>query len=244
MPARVNRSAPCAQCASRQARASESANGRNRRKETVPRGALETRRKEQHRSAQNRGLRRAIATRRGAAAVRDNAPAIDWDGLGVVRGPARTKLKEPEPNVLDKIYDESSAKPTARESGRNSWRPTPTMKNEGTKTARTQSIESKRGIAVLRAASSTALARDPPRARLLCMFSISTVASSTSMPTASANPLIVMMLIVCPASHRITTEPSSAKGMVTITISALRQSRKKEQNHEARSGAAPSSGFG
>ena len=59
------------------------------------------------------------------------------------------------------------------------------------------------------------------------MFSIDTVASSTSTPTASASPPSVMMLMVCPVAHSRTTALSSANGMFITTISALRQSRRK-----------------
>src|SRR6266576_1602735 len=58
------------------------------------------------------------------------------------------------------------------------------------------------------------------------MFSMTTVDSSTRIPTASANPPSVMMLMVCPAPQRATTAVSKAKGMVVTTISALRQSRR------------------
>ena len=58
------------------------------------------------------------------------------------------------------------------------------------------------------------------------MFSITTVDSSTRIPTASANPPSVMMLMVCPAPHSATTAVSNAKGIVVTTIKALRQSRR------------------
>ena len=61
------------------------------------------------------------------------------------------------------------------------------------------------------------------------MFSMTTVDSSTRIPTASANPPSVMMLMVCPAPHRATTAVSNAKGMVITTISALRQSRRNSR---------------
>ena len=56
------------------------------------------------------------------------------------------------------------AKPTAIDSGTNSWRATPAMKKDGTNTERTHSMASSRGIAVLRQASTTAIARDMPDA--------------------------------------------------------------------------------
>ena len=52
--------------------------------------------------------------------------------------------------------------------------------------------------------------------------SISTVVSSTKMPTASAKPPSVIRLIVCPPIHRPTTAAMMAKGMFTTTTSALR----------------------
>ena len=53
-----------------------------------------------------------------------------------------------------------------------------------------------------------------------------TVASSTRMPTAKASPPKVMMLMVCPVSHRASTEPINERGMLMTTIKALRQSRR------------------
>src|ERR1035438_4672503 len=60
------------------------------------------------------------------------------------------------------------------------------MKNEGTKTARMQNMESRRAMAVRVQASTTARARDTPGSICVWMFSISTVASSTRTPTARA----------------------------------------------------------
>ena len=129
--------------------------------------------------------------------------------------------------MLESRYDAIMAKPTASESGTKSCRPTPTMKNDGTKTARMQNMESSRAIAVRLQASSTARARETPGSIWVWMFSISTVASSTSTPTASASPPSVMMLMVCPVAHSSTTAASSANGIFTTTIRALRQSRRK-----------------
>ncbi|TXT29870.1 MAG: hypothetical protein FD138_2368 [Planctomycetota bacterium] len=51
-------------------------------------------------------------------------------------------------NVLDRTYEAIIEKPTDSDSGTNSSRAAPCMKKLGTKTARMQSIASKRGIAV------------------------------------------------------------------------------------------------
>ena len=88
------------------------------------------------------------------------------------------------------------ANPTASERGTKSDFVTPVIRKDGTNTATMQSIDRKRGTTVLLVASSTARALDSAWGRLLLMFSISTVASSTKMPTASANPPSVMILMV------------------------------------------------
>ena len=54
-----------------------------------------------------------------------------------------------------------------------------------------------------------------------------TVASSTNMPTDNAKPPSVIILMVCPAKYKQTTEVSKAKGIVMITIRALLKSLKK-----------------
>ena len=55
------------------------------------------------------------------------------------------------------------------------------------------------------------------------MFSISTVASSTRMPTASARPPSVMTLIVWPSRLRIESDVRIDSGIEMQTISVLRQ---------------------
>ena len=65
------------------------------------------------------------------------------------------------------------------------------------------------------------------------MFSMVTVASSTRMPTASANPPSVMMLMVSPSALSTQIELRIESGMETAMISVLRQLPKKEQDHEA-----------
>ncbi len=55
------------------------------------------------------------------------------------------------------------------------------------------------------------------------MFSISTVASSTRMPTASASPPSVMMLIVSPSALSVMIEIRIDSGIETAMISVLRQ---------------------
>jgi hypothetical protein len=55
------------------------------------------------------------------------------------------------------------------------------------------------------------------------MFSIVTVASSTRMPTDSARPPKVMMLMVSPNAARQATDVSTESGMEMVMIKVLRQ---------------------
>src|SRR6266851_4394862 len=63
--------------------------------------------------------------------------------------------------------------------------------------------------------------------RFRLMFSTSTVASSTRMPTAKASPPRVMMLIVCPSTLRTMMDVRIAKGIEVAMISVLRQLPRK-----------------
>ncbi len=71
-----------------------------------------------------------------------------------------------------------------------------------------------------------------PCARLRLMFSISTVASSTRMPTASASPPRVMMLMVSPSALSTMSEVRIESGIETAMISVLRQLPRKDQDHQ------------
>ena len=116
-------------------------------------------------------------------------------------------------NVLESRYDATIAKPTASDSGTKSACAAPCMKNDGMNTARMQSIASSRGTAV-----SMVPLPDGQRDRAASasiwwwMFSISTVASSTRMPIASARPPSVMRLIVWPVSQSATSAPQRRTG--------------------------------
>ena len=119
------------------------------------------------------------------------------------------------------------AKPTASASGTNSALAAPIMKKAGMKTARMQSMASRRGSVVSRVPSSAARASDLPRARWVWMFSTVTVASSTRMPTASARPPRVMRWMFCPLIHRPNAAAMSDSGMLMTTMKAVRRSRRK-----------------
>jgi hypothetical protein len=61
------------------------------------------------------------------------------------------------------------------------------------------------------------------------MFSTSTVASSTRMPTASASPPSVMMLMVSPSTLRVMTDVRIESGIETAMINVLRQLPRKSR---------------
>ncbi len=66
-----------------------------------------------------------------------------------------------------------------------------------------------------------------PCPRFRWIFSISTVASSTRIPTAKDKPPKVMMLKVCPKRLITIIETSIERGIDTATITVLRQLPRK-----------------
>ena len=86
-----------------------------------------------------------------------------------------------------------------------------------------ESVATKVGTAICDAPSSTARTSGFRMAMLRCVFSISTVASSTRMPTASARPPSVITLMVCPSRLRMQSEARIESGIEMQTISVLRQ---------------------
>ena len=136
-------------------------------------------------------------------------------------------------SVLESRNDAIIAKPTASDSGTNSERATPVMKNDGTNTATTPASRAAAARRPRRSRRAPPRAIGVPRARCVWMFSIATVASSTRMPTASARPPSVMMLIVCPAAHSATTAASSANGIVHDDDADAAPVAQEQQHHQA-----------
>ena len=91
------------------------------------------------------------------------------------------------------------------------------------------SVETNAGTAICCAPSRMACTVSLPMARLRLMFSISTVASSTRMPTASARPPRVMMLIVSPSALRQRTLTRIESGIEMAMISVLFQLPRKSR---------------
>jgi len=92
-----------------------------------------------------------------------------------------------------------------------------------------QSVDTSAGTAICWAPSRMACTIGLPMSRLRLTFSISTVASSTRMPTARASPPSVMMLIVSPSRLSVMTEVRIESGMETAMISVLRQLPRKSR---------------
>ena len=126
-------------------------------------------------------------------------------------------------------YDASIANTTAMASGVNRYFAGPTRNTTGTKTMQIDRVETKAGVAICCAPSRIAWTRRVPRPRLRWMFSISTVASSTRMPTASARPPSVITLRVWPIALRMASEVRIESGIDVMTTSVLRQLPRKSR---------------
>ncbi len=129
--------------------------------------------------------------------------------------------------MLDSRYDVIIDAPTASDSGTNSARTAPSMMNDGMNTERMHRSARSLGTAVSMFPCRTERDMDGVCSICVWMFSISTVASSTRMPMASASPPSVMMLIVLPVRFRTTIDPRSASGMLSTTMITARRSRRK-----------------
>ena len=99
--------------------------------------------------------------------------------------------------------------------------------NVGMNTDRMQSMANSRAVAVVEFARRAARAIESVWRICAWVFSRVTVASSTRIPMASANPPSDMILIVFPVSHRPTSAEVNDRGMLTSTTSTVRTSRRK-----------------
>ncbi len=127
--------------------------------------------------------------------------------------------------VRERKYEANIAKTTASASGTNRYRATPDSKNIGANTMQIDSVATKAGVAICDALSRTtsSMSFSGSAARLRLIFSTSTVASSTRMPTAKASPPSVMMLMVCPIALSTMIEVRIAKGIEVAMMTVLRQ---------------------
>ena len=126
-------------------------------------------------------------------------------------------------SVRERRYDAIIASTTASASGVNRYRAAPVRKITGTNTMQMHSVETNAGTAICCAPSRMARRIGLPCPRLRWMFSISTVASSTRMPTASASPPSVITLMVSPSRCRMASEVRIESGIEMQTMRVLRQ---------------------
>src|SRR6266403_5942601 len=115
------------------------------------------------------------------------------------------------------------AKTTARASGVNRKDAGPVRNTTGTNTMQIASVETNAGVAIWAAPSRIARRIGFFIARLRWTFSISTVASSTRIPTARAIPPSVMVLSDWPSAHRTLMDVRIDSGIEVATIRVLRQ---------------------
>ena len=115
------------------------------------------------------------------------------------------------------------ANTTESASGVNRYFAVPVRNTTVTNTMQIESVETKVGTAICCAPSRIERMIGFPCPRLRWMFSNSTVASSTRMPTANAIPPSVITLIVCPQSASNAAEVRMESGMEMHTITVLRQ---------------------
>ena len=125
--------------------------------------------------------------------------------------------------VRDNRYDAVIANTTAIASGVNRYCAVPVRSSTGTNTMQMDNVDTNVGTAICDAPSSTARTSGLPIPRFRCVFSISTVASSTRMPTASASPPSVITLMVSPRSLRMEMDVRIESGIEIHTMRVLRQ---------------------
>ena len=144
--------------------------------------------------------------------------------------------------MRERKYEVSIAKTTAIASGTKRDFAAPVMKTTGTKTMQMQRVETNAGVAISAAPSRMARMMGARWARCLWTFSISTVASSTRMPTASDIPPRVMTFSVSPSHERTMIATRIDSGMETRTMSVERQLPRKTRSMMAvRPAAMPAS---
>jgi len=95
--------------------------------------------------------------------------------------------------------------------------------NIGTNTMQIDKVDTSAGSAIWCAPFKIASSTSWPSSRCELMFSIVTVASSTRIPTASASPPSVMILMVSPSAARQAMEARIDSGMETKIMRVLRQ---------------------
>ena len=97
----------------------------------------------------------------------------------------------------------------------------------GTNTMQMARVETSAGMAICADPSRIACSSSTPNCRYRLMFSMATVASSTRMPTDSARPPSVMMLMVWCSTSSMISEHRIESGIDTAMISVDRKLPRK-----------------
>ncbi len=113
------------------------------------------------------------------------------------------------------MVENAIAKVSVSENSRNSRPTTPSMNSSGVNAATNDRLIDSTVNPICLAPSSAACIGAMPRSRLRYMFSIMTIASSTTKPTAIASAISDRLLIEKPASHMQAQVPASASGTDT-----------------------------
>ena len=128
--------------------------------------------------------------------------------------------------------------PPPRPAARTGSAPRPPGKTSAGRRCRCTSVDTSAGSAICCAPSRMAVVMSLPISRLRSMFSISTVASSTRMPTASARPPRVMMLIVSPSALSMQIALRIESGMENADDQRVPPVAQEKQDHRGRQHAA------
>ena len=117
----------------------------------------------------------------------------------------------------------------------------------GTKTMQMLSVATKAGVAIWLALSRMVSRSALPSGSSRLVFSTSTVASSTRMPTARASPPSVIMLIVSPSELRVRSDVRMASGIEIGHHDGHAPATQKNQDHggsqKRRDGSLPEDSF-
>ena len=130
--------------------------------------------------------------------------------------------------VSDTIVETAIAKQSVTENSRNTRPTRPVMNNSGMKAATSDMLIEITVNPIWRAPSSAACIGGIPFSRLRKQFSIMTMASSTTKPTATASAISDRLSIEKPTTHIIAQVPASASGTVTpaaMVVAVRRRNR-------------------
>ena len=116
--------------------------------------------------------------------------------------------------VSETTVDTAMANTRVTENSRSSRPTIPSMNRSGMNAATSDRLMEITVKPICRAPSRAARIGDEPRSRLRNMFSIMTIASSTTKPTETANAISVRLLMENPAAHMAAQVPASDKGTV------------------------------